>query len=285
MAYTSAIFGLSVREQSKYAALHEAYQKIPYPNLGRYFHLQGYEYVWITPIEQRISAEREEKDIIFLGVDQWITLESMGYKGPLYGWGPSPPDQFTLRYIADFVRDQTQPTFLVFLTQNTHYPYTPLPPLVDDPNIFTEIYSKITETETNTSKEHVFRETRQHYMDAVEYTFAALEALITHIQDPDAIVVLLGDHQPPAVSYKGDGYATMIHILSQDEDFVRGFQQYGFSPGLVLETPQGTFAKAGMKHEGFYSLFMRNVVECFGTDDSNLPPYLPNGLEDSAWSE
>jgi hypothetical protein len=33
-----------------------------------------------------------------------------------------------------------------------------------------------------------------------------------------------------------------------------------------------------MMHEGFYSLFVRNLVARYGEKPQTLPPYLPNGL-------
>lgn len=280
ISYTSAMFGLPLREQSQYAALHAAYQQIPYPNLGRYFQTQGYEYVWIAPIQRRISSEREAADSNFFGVDRWVRLENMGYQGPLYGWGPSAPDQFTFGYIGDFIQTQRQPTFLVFLTQNTHYPYTPLPPRVADWRVFAAMDAAGSLLNEKTENVHVFRDTRQHYLDAVAYTFQSLGEFITSIEDPEAVIVLLGDHQPPAVSYKGDGYATMIHILSQDGAFLEGFHADGFTPGMVLEAPTGTEAEARMAHAGFYSLFVRNLLNQYGLDGQDLPDDLPEGLKE-----
>jgi phosphoglycerol transferase MdoB-like AlkP superfamily enzyme len=275
ISYTNVMFGLPVKEQSQYVALQAAYQQLPYPNMGRYFHTQDYKYVWVAPIQRRLSGERDAVDRNFFGVDRWITLETMDYHGPLYGWGPSPPDQYTFGFIGDFIRTQEQPTFLVFLTQNTHYPWTPLPAWVENWRTFPPLDSgegPLNELE----KPHVFRESRQNYLNAVEYTFKSLGDFIASLDDPNAVIVLIGDHQPPAVSYKGDGYATMVHIISQDEAFLESFQSYGFTPGLILEDPE-----VSITHQGFYSLFIRSLVASYGRYPGNLPPYLPEGLIDT----
>ena len=278
ISYTSAMFGLPISEQSQYSTLHEAYQQIPYPNIGRYFHTQGYEYIWVSPIQRRLTSERETRDRNFFGVDRWITLDIMDYHGPFFGWGPSPPDQYTFGYIGDFIQTQDQPTFLVFLTQNTHYPYTPLPEMEADWRIFGDLEATGSILEKDEDGVHVFRDTREHYLSAVEYTFASLGEFITNLKDPNAVIILMGDHQPPAVSYKGDGYATMLHIISRDKAFLDGFRAYGFTPGLFLNSDEPKSVQAGMAHEGFYSLFVRNLVAFYGADPQDLPPYLPRGL-------
>jgi hypothetical protein len=278
ISYTSTMFGLPISEQSQYTTLYKAYQQIPYPNMGRYFHTQGYEYIWVSPIQQRISLDREAKDRNFFGVDRRITLESMEYQGPLYGWGPSPPDQYTLGYIGDFIQTQDQPIFLVFITKNTHYPYTPLPEIVADWQAFEEMGETDSNLDENEEAVHVFRDTRDHYLSAIDYTLASLGDFIANLKDPEAVIILMGDHQPPAVSYKGDGYATILHIISQEKAFLDGFRPYGFTTGLFLNSQERRIVQAGMAHESFYSLFVRNLVAFYGADHQDLPPYLPQGL-------
>lgn len=279
ISYTSALFGLDINQQGQYAAIQDTYQRLPYPNLGRYLQTQGYTYIWVSPIQQRLEPEREQADTRFFGASRWIRLEDMGYQGPLIGWGPSPPDQFTLGYSVEEINSQEQPVFLVTLTQNSHYPYTPLLPIRANWRDFATLETPSDKQHNDSSGTPVFRASRQHYLDAMLYTFQVLGEFITSIEDPDTIIVLLGDHQPPAVSYQGDGYATMLHIISQDPSFLGSLQDYGFSPGMVLESPAGTQAEPGMAHAGFYSLLVRNLVAHYGEAGGALPPYLAQGLD------
>ena len=105
MSYTSVLFGVNVSEQSQYLALRDEYQKIPYPNMGRYFHSQGYEYVWVVPIDRELPPKYQEADHAFYGADRWVTFNTLDYDGPMYGWGPSPPDQYTLGFIQELVHE------------------------------------------------------------------------------------------------------------------------------------------------------------------------------------
>ena len=56
MSYTSALFGILIDQQIAYDALKEKYSVEKYPNIGRYFSSQGYEYVWVEPASGMRSA-------------------------------------------------------------------------------------------------------------------------------------------------------------------------------------------------------------------------------------
>jgi hypothetical protein len=273
MSYTSALFGLNVAEESEYLALRDVYQNIPYPNMGRYFHAQGYEYVWVVPINRTLSEEYLAAEHAFYGADRWVTYNTLNYDGPLYGWGPSPPDQYTFGYIADLVHAADQPTFIIYLNQDSHYPWAPLPERVDD-------WHSLATSDMEDGSLHVEENrhvpvfmARENYADAVAHSFENIADFITRLDDPNAIIVLLGDHQPPSVSRRDDGFATMLHIISRDTDFLTNFESFGFEKGLLLDT-----RNAQLAHEGFYSLFVRNFLAIYGSEPNDLPPYLAQGL-------
>ena len=271
ISYTNALFGVNISEQRQYEAIKEAYQQIPYPNLGRYLQTQGYAYYWVTPIQLPLEPVRSQADQNFYGADHWITFDTLEYDGPVYGWGPAPPDQYTFGFINQLAQTNNQPDFVVYLTQNSHYPYRSLPPIFDDWKKFESLPSLTDQPPT--TEERAFRQTRKDYVAAIEYTFAVLAQFITDLSDPNTIIILMGDHQPPGVSYKGDGFTVPIHIISQDMDFLKNFVAYGFGEGLLLE-----ITDPAIKHAGFYSLFVRNLIVSYGVEQQKLPSYFPNGL-------
>ena len=272
MSYTSALFGVLVDQQSEYDALKEKYSLLEYPNIGRYFSSQGYEYVWVVPINRRLPIVREAIDQRFYGADRWITFDTLDYEGPLFGWGPSAPDQFTFGYVQEFVSQQEQPAFIVYLTQNSHYPWTPLPPVLDDWREFESLDMQDGVLSETQKKGFSLGESRQNYLQAIDNTLGVLDEFITSLEDENAVIILIGDHQPPTVSRREDGFGTMVHIISQDDDFLESFREYSFTDGLILENLEPT-----LRHEGLYSLFIRNFVAQYGNNPWILPPYLPNG--------
>jgi hypothetical protein len=228
--------------------------------------------VWVVPIDRRLPEKQEVDDQRFYGADRWITFDTLNYEGPLFGWGPSAPDQFTFGFIRDFVSKLEQPTFLVYLTQNSHFPWTPLPPLLDDWRELENLDMQDGVLDDAAKRSLPLGESRQNYLQALDNTFFSLEEFITSLEKDNSIIVLIGDHQPPAVSRHDDGYGTMVHIISQDVDFLASFQEYGFENGLVLNNLEPT-----IRHEGLYSLFVRNFIAQYGSSPRVLPPYLPNG--------
>ena len=273
MAYTSAMFGLYVHKQPEYLALRQKYQVLPYPNLGRYLHSQGYEYVWVTPIARSLTPKEQEENEHFYGADRWVLFPDLNYQGPLYGWGPSPPDQYTLGYIGELLRTKTQPVFLFFLTQTTHFPWVPLPPVVDDWRQLAHLDMKGGNLSKSEQRKMTYSQNRRNYLNAVEYDINMLGDFLLHLPDDNALVILIGDHQPPAVSGYDDGYATPVHILSRNAAMLSGFEAYGFRPGLVFDSPRAT-----MKHQGLYSMVVRELVAHAGVNPTRRPPYLPEGL-------
>ena len=273
MSYTSALFGVLIDQQSEYDALKEKYSEMEYPNIGRYFSSQGYDYTWVVPISRRLPEKREAIDQRFYGAGRWITFDTLDYEGPLFGWGPSAPDQFTFGFIQEFVSQQEQPTFIVYLTQNSHYPWTPLPPVMDDwrelENLDIE-EGVLSEAQT---KDLSLGESRLNYLQAVGNTLDILGEFISSLEKENSVIVLIGDHQPPTISRREDGFETMVHIISQDVDLLASFHEYGFMEGLVLENLEPT-----IRHEGLYSLFVRNFVAQYGKSPWMLPTYLPDGI-------
>jgi hypothetical protein len=64
-----------------------------------------------------------------------------------------------------------------------------------------------------------------------------------------------------------------LHVISRDARFVESLQAYGFDDGLIARD-----VAADLRHEGFYSLFVRALLASYGQGDRVLPDYLPYGV-------
>ena len=64
-----------------------------------------------------------------------------------------------------------------------------------------------------------------------------------------------------------------MHIIAKNQHFVASFEEYGFESGLAVWESEPTF-----RHEGFYSLFVRQLLAAFGSGGRALPAYLPEGV-------
>lgn len=267
MAYTSALCGVRISQQPQYLALKYGFQRTPYPNLGRYLQSQGYRFTWVVPIDRRLDPAIWASNRRFYGPDKWLTFQDLHYHGPEYSWGPSPPDQYTLGFLREWLAAQPpQPNFVFFLTQNTHYYFAPIPPVVED-------WHTLNDPAIDDPSAHPKMPMTTAYIKAVEYDWAVLADFIRQA-GPDDIFILVGDHQPPLVSNRGDGYETIMHVIARDAAFVEGFTAYGLKPGMFpdLDAPP-------LHHEGLYSLLVRQLIARWGVNPDDLPAYYPQGIQ------
>lgn len=271
LAYTSALFGLRVDNHTQYLALVDEYQDQRYPDLGRFLQGQGYHSAFITAIARELRASEQERYENFYGVDDWVKYSRLDYQGPRYGWGPAPPDQYVMSYVeSEVLSPVEQPTFLFYITQNSHYPWTPQPEVVQDWRTLNQPaadpVAPLPEQLSHPTK-------RRNYLDAVEYQLRFLTDFILATGRDDAIFVLVGDHQPQQVSRRSDGFETPLHVISRDAGFAQSLRAFGFDGGLIARDPA-----VDLRHEGFYSLFVRALLASYGQGDRVLPDYLPYGV-------
>ena len=269
MSYTSALFGLRISSDPQYYDLLDRYQYVEYPDLGRFLKGQGYRYYRLTALSMGLPEAQWRKYASFYGVDRWLQYEDLKFVGPEYGWGPAPPDQFSLNFARETMRRETEGPYLFFtITQNSHYPWTPQPKLEQS---WQQLNRPGPEPPPSTELiEH--SERRQNYWNAIEYQLEMLTDFILTEPNDEAIYVVVGDHQPPRVSRREDGWDTPMHIISKNGAFVASFEEFGFKSGLAVWESEPSF-----HHEGFYSLFVRQLLAAYG-NGGELPRYLPEGV-------
>ncbi len=266
MAYTSALCGVRISQQPQYLALKYGFQHTPYPHLGRYLQSQGYRFTWVVPIDRELSPAVQAANQRFYNPDAWITFADMDYHGPEYSWGPSPPDQYTFGFLRAWLEKQPpKPNFVFSLTQNTHYYFAPVPPVVKD-------WRALNNPDIDNPAAHPKLSLTEAYMKAVTYDWTVLADFI-RTAGPNDVFILVGDHQPPLVSGPQDGYATIMHVIARDADFVESFSAYGLVPGMLPD-----MEAAPLHHEGLYSLIVRQLVARWGSNPRDLPAYDPQGI-------
>lgn len=271
MAYTSALFGLRIDSDPEYEMLMERYQADDFPDLGSFLKAQGYRFYGLSSIALELSDAKWDRYLNFYGADRWLRYRDLDYTGPKYGWGPSPSDQYALNRAKIEVHQETDQPYLFFtITQNSHYPWAPLPEIADD----WRTLNIPADDPLPIDAEGILHETRrQNYFDAVEYDLRVLVDFILNEEDPNALFVLVGDHQPPRVSRKEDGWETPVHIVSRNAGLVESLSAYGFEAGLDVEnrTPS-------LHHAGIHSLLARLLLDSYGDHKLALPLFLPDGV-------
>jgi phosphatidylglycerophosphate synthase len=228
LAHSSLQSGLWVDSQRRYRQLLGADRT----TLTSLFGDAGWRTVFDVPADTRDWPEGQE----FYGFQQYYDSRNVGYAGPRFGYAPI-PDQYTL---LDFRRRELgpgdrRPVMAEVDLISSHHPWTPLPHMVPWDTVGDgSVYEGM--PEQGESSDEVFRDpeaVKAVYGESVEYSWEALTSFLTTYDDPDLVLVVLGDHQPHSyVSGQHVGHDVPITVIAQDPDVMHRIADWGWQDGL-----------------------------------------------------
>ena len=274
VGYSTMFYGFNIKNHATYLSLLERKNLKEYKSLFNLLKQSNYTNYKLSSIPQVGKLKIPwDKYTNFYHVSEWIKHKDLNYDGELYGFGPSPPDQYSLNFAMNKIKNKKpdQPYSLFFITQNSHNPFV----------VPGSLSANWRDLNTKTQKDIVDvnllgRPELNNYRKAINYQIDMLTDLILKTGDSNDVFILVGDHQPPFITQEKDGREVPLHIVSKNEKFLKGFEKYGLSGGLLVNDRSNT-----IKHEGFYSMFIREVMRSYnsGNSEITLPVYLPNGVE------
>ena len=75
---------------------------------------------------------------------------------------------------------------------------------------------------------------RQFYGQSIQYSLTALTSWVTELNDPNLVLILLGDHQPhTSVSGVGASHDVPISIVARDPSVFRQIASWRWQDGLL----------------------------------------------------
>jgi hypothetical protein len=248
LAHATVASGVRLDDPVLYSQLLRSGRKL----LPGYFKDAGWRTVDVMPGIKTPSPEARA-----WGFDREVYAAELGYHGPSFGWFAI-PDQFTLdRAMA--IRSalgSEPPVFIQIVLVSSHTPFSPVPPyLADwgDAGAFATVSAA--------AWEEIYRQPdwtmlAPSYLKSLQYDFAVLGDWLTKHLPGDALVILLGDHQPPAVvGGELQHWTVPIHVLSRDPELVAPFTAAGYVAGIVpTQAPP---------HQGMEN-FLPNFLAAFG---------------------
>ena len=231
-------------------------------SLPRYMAEAGYRTVNVQPGIKNDAAEGG-----FWGFDKNYYAADLDYRGPEFGWFGI-PDQFTLKKFAtrESAREERaasgaveqRPLFAQIVLVSSHTPFYPVPP-------YRAQWSDAGDYVGVTPKEweRIYRQPDWNhletpYLESLVYDLDVLgDFMITRVAD-GALVIILGDEQPPAfISGESQPATVPIYALSKDADLLAPFQALGYRPGAIPEQPPPW---RGMES------FLPDFLDAFSTD-------------------
>lgn len=236
--------------------------------LPRYMRAAGYRSVEIEPGLKTPEPEQE-----FWGFDAIEGHADLGYRGPPFGWFGI-PDQYTLEHFdATDAAPGHKPLFAQIVLVSSHTPFAPVPPYVADwrPG---DLYRGIPQAQWD----RIYASPDWAHLDgpfleSVAYDLDTLAGWLARLPG-DALVIILGDEQPPGfISGTGQPRTVLIHVLSRDPDLLRPFQALGYVAG-PLPPRHGDFK--GM--ESFLGDYLRGFSAA-PSEAASRPAATEHGIE------
>ncbi|MGE0043132.1 MAG: hypothetical protein AB7H88_06770 [Vicinamibacterales bacterium] len=230
LAHLSLISGVEVRDQYAYTSLMASSRD----TLVTEFSRQGYRTVALMPGMRQAWPEGA-----FYGFDQIYGRDLLAYTGPQFGWW-SIPDQYALAKIdqLEFDRPARAPLFVVFPTSTTHAPFGPVAPYLPDWSTVLDNPFDPAEVARVLADKPDLTNLRPSYTHAMAYEYTALAGYIREHAGDDLVMIVIGDHQPPAaVSGPGAPHDVPVHVITSRQDVLARLAGHGFRPGLVPARP------------------------------------------------
>lgn len=200
-------------------------------NLSAAFGRAGWRTVSVVPS----NTQPWDVGSSFYAYDTMVDATNAGYRGPSFGYARI-PDQYTLAHFADRVlADADQPIMAEIDLVSSHTPWAPLPELVPWPQIGDGSVFDAQPARSRSARE-VWQDratVQRYYGRSIEYSLGALFSFLENVDDPDLVVIALGDHQPAAIVSGEDASRDVpISVITRDaavSDTVGGWE---WEPGL-----------------------------------------------------
>ena len=229
LAHLSLLSGIEVRDPDTNAMLMSQQRD----TLVRTFGRRGFRTVALMP------GMRELRRRVY-GFDQIYGADRLAYRGPEFGWFAI-PDQFSIDRLDSLegTRQPRAPLFVFFPTISTHFPFSPTPPYQPD-------WRRMSADRAYDGPDIVRAYARQpdwtnfapDYASAMAYDLATIAGYLRSRQDRDMVVIVIGDHQPPAaVSGEGAPWDVPVHVIASRAEILERLIGDGFRAGIRPERP------------------------------------------------
>jgi Sulfatase len=240
LAHISLMSGMEIRDPGDYAVLMTQQRE----TLPKAFEAAGYHAIAVMPGTRNAWPEGA-----FYGFDAIYGEREVDYRGPDIGWWRI-PDQFTLARVEALAAESgtQRPLFLFLPTINTHIPFLPIPPYQADwQRLLGSQPFPPADVEASLARAPDWTSLRRPYADSFVYTFTYLAGYLRERMPENAVLILLGDHQPAAnVTGEGARWDVPVHVVTRNADVDTALRAAGFTEGVEL--PAGGRASRKM-HE------------------------------------
>ena len=172
----------------------------------------------------------------FYHFDKLYNRFNVGYHGPSFSYA-SMPDQYTL---AELQRNELGPGHKPVMAEidlvSSHYPWSPLPTMVPwnkvgNGSIFDSMPAR---SESPLTVWRNANTVRQFFGRSIQYSVQALTSWVTELNDPNLVLIMLGDEQPGGpISQPGASHKVVASIIARDPSVFRQIAPWHWQDGLL----------------------------------------------------
>lgn len=231
LAHLTLMSGVEVRDHDTNALLMTQKRDTLVTTFGRH----GYRTVALMP-----GLWQQWPEGAFYRFDDIYGNERLAYSGPPFSWFAI-PDQAAIAQLdaIEVSRPSRAPLFMFFPTISTHAPFIPVPPYQPDwRRLLTDDPFDAAAVDRAYEQEADWMDLGPGYVDAMAYAYATFGGYLRMRADHDLVMILIGDHQPPAAVAGEDApWDVPVHIITSRRPVLDRLTAHGFRVGLAPARP------------------------------------------------
>ena len=231
LSHSSLLAGRSIVSHDLYQAFLHSQNE----TLVDRFHKAGYRSVLLTP-----GIRGPWPEGLALRFDRIVAAEDVGYEGQGFGWWYI-PDQYSLDWLtrSEISTPERTPLFVMFPTIMSHFPFGPVPPYLENwAALSTPMpFDDEAVAQAVALGDAFSGDAQEAYLRVILYNLKTISGFVSKQASDGAIIIALGDHQPPAaISGEDAEWDVPIHVFARDTNLLAPFESAGFDEGTI---PQG----------------------------------------------
>jgi phosphatidylglycerophosphate synthase len=191
---------------------------------------------WRTVADDPTDNPNWKPGTSFYHYDQLYNQFNVGYQGPKFSYSQMPDQYAFTAFQRNELKPGHKPVFAEIDTTSSHLPWAPLPAMVPwnkvgNGSIFDP---QPAQSETSTTVWRNESTVRQFYGMSIQYSLTALTDWVTELNDPNLVLIFMGDHQPhTAVSGHGANHNVPVSIVTRDPSVLRQVSSWHWQNGLM----------------------------------------------------
>ncbi len=191
---------------------------------------------WHTVADDPTDSPNWKPGTTFYHYDQIYDRFNVGYKGPVLSYSPM-PDQYTFAaFQRNVLTPGHKPVMAEIDTTSSHIPWAPLPTMVPwnkvgNGSVFDP---QPAQSESAATVWRNGNTVRQFYGQSIQYSLKALTSWVTELNDPNLVLIFMGDHQPHTiVSGYGATHEVPVSIVTRAPSVLKQMSSWHWQNGLL----------------------------------------------------